>query len=72
MGNFEMDLSDGEVRFRTGMTLSDGEPTPGMVEAMLQTVLGTSEFYHDAVMRVAFGEVEPEVAIGELEKVDEI
>ena len=70
MGNFEMDLSDGEVRFRTGVTLSDGELTPGMVEAMLQTVLGTSEFYHDAVMRVAFGEVEPEVAIGELEKAD--
>src|ERR1051326_8465019 len=71
MGNFEMDLSDGEVRFRTGVTLSDGELTAGMVEAMLQTVLGTSEFYHDAVMRVAFGEVEPAVAIGEAEKVDE-
>jgi hypothetical protein len=68
VGNFEMDFSDGEVRFRTGVALSDGELTPGMVEAMLQTVLGTSEFYHDAVMRVAFGEVEPGVAIGEAEK----
>src|ERR1043166_3911086 len=65
---YEMDFSDGEVRFRTRMALCDGELTAEMVEAAVLPALATSEFYHDTVMRVALGEVEPAVAIGGAEK----
>src|SRR4030042_3806183 len=45
VGNFEMDYSDGEVRYKTSMDLRDGELTEDMVKALVLANLMTMDRY---------------------------
>ena len=66
-GSFDLDFNDGELRFRIGMDVEDGVLSEKMVANMLGFATKTMELYHLPLMRVAFSEVDPEVALSDLE-----
>ena len=66
LGNFELVFESGEIRFRIGMDVEDGILSGKMVENMLGSLCHCMESYHGALMRVAFGGVEPVVALAEV------
>ena len=63
LGNFEMDFSDGELRYRTSLDLADGSLTPAMVERLFLCNLQTVDHYLPALQQVALGGAEPAPAI---------
>lgn len=66
IGGFDMDFSDGEVRFRVGIDVEGGLLSAQMVDNMVGFSLHTMDKYHDALMRIAFGDADPETAIVEV------
>ena len=58
-GNFEMDMADGEIRFRTTVE-SDNDIQESMIERVLNGNLSLSDKHFGALMAVVFGSVEPE------------
>jgi len=66
-GALEMDFSDGELRHAVAIDVEEGVLSPKMVDNMLGCAFVTMDRYHDAIMRVAFGQVDPVVALAEME-----
>ncbi len=58
-GNFEIDMADGEIRFRTTVE-SESDIQESMMERVLNGNLSVSNTHFGALMAVAFGSVEPE------------
>jgi hypothetical protein len=61
-GNFEMDWSDGEVRFRTGIELTGIEPTTELVAALVQPNLSAVHRYLPGLLMVIRNEADPVAA----------
>lgn len=59
LGSFDIDLSDGEWRFRYGIDVEGGVLTSTMVRMMFAIAVGAMDAYHDGMLRVAFGGAEP-------------
>lgn len=66
VGNFEIDLGDGEMRYRAGHALTGEELTPDVVQRLVGTVLYTWDRFHGALMSVAYGGSTPEDAVCEV------
>lgn len=66
IGNFEMDWSDGEVRFKTSIDVSDSELTMEMFRNMVQINVLTVDDYLPALQSVARG-ADPSTAIRSVE-----
>jgi protein-tyrosine phosphatase len=66
-GNFEMDLADGALYFRSSVDVREGQLTITMVHNLIGAGLAMWDRYHPAFMRVIYGGVPPEEAIGEVE-----
>jgi hypothetical protein len=66
IGNFELDFEDGEIRFRASVDVEEGILSEKMVGNMLAFTMNAMERFHDALMRIAFGDVDPELALVEL------
>ena len=58
-GNFEMDMADGEIRFRTTVE-SEADIQESMIERVLNGNLSLSDKHFGALMAVTFGSVESE------------
>ena len=67
IGNFEMDFSDGEIRYKTSIDVEGGELTPMMVRTMLYTNVLMMDRYLPGIMAVIYGEESPAEAIAEIE-----
>ncbi len=67
IGNFEMDFSDGEVRFKTSMTTYDHPPGDGDLSCLIHTNIGTLDNYMKGFMGVVYGGKSPTEAIHEIE-----
>ncbi|MBB4638538.1 YbjN domain-containing protein [Longimicrobium terrae] len=67
LGNFEMDYSDGEVRFKTSVDVEGGRLVPLMVRNMLGASLAVCDRYYPAFMRVMHAGDEPADAIERVE-----
>jgi hypothetical protein len=67
LGNFELDFDDGELRFRSSLDVEDGALSETMVDKMMSYTLYTMDRFHTALMSVAFGSVEPAVAVAAVE-----
>lgn len=65
LGNFELDFSEGHLRFRIGIDVEDGSLSETMVSNLLAVTLQAMERYHVPLMRIAFGDVEPVIALSE-------
>lgn len=58
VGSFDLDLDDGEVRFRVGVDVSDVELPPAIFAQMLRTVLGTMDAFAAGFDRVLSGDTD--------------
>ena len=63
LGNFELDFSDGEIRHRMSIDVESGLLSGKMVDNMLGFTLNSMDRFNVPLMRVAFGGVEPELAL---------
>ncbi|HEX8392453.1 MAG TPA: YbjN domain-containing protein [Longimicrobium sp.] len=68
LGNFEMDMSDGEVRFKTSVDVEGGRLVPLMVRNMLGASMSVCDRYYPAFMRVMHAGDEPADAIARVEQ----
>jgi hypothetical protein len=66
-GNFEMDYSDGEVRFRTSMNTDDVAINSVVARHLVQQNINTADRYLSGLLRVVYGQVAPAAAIREVE-----
>jgi hypothetical protein len=64
LGNFELDFSDGEIRYKTSLHIGDGLLTADMLSAVLGANLGTIDRFLPGIMSVFWNDVSPEDAMG--------
>ena len=67
IGNFEMDYSDGEVRYKTSIDIEGDELTPALIKQMVYANVIIMDRYLPGIMRVSFGESSPEIVVSEIE-----
>ena len=63
VGKFELDLSDGELRFQASTCLVEGDIDDEAIIVLMMGVLLTMQRYHNALMATIYGGDEPEAAI---------
>ena len=63
VGNFEMDFSDGEIRYKGVLEYADGTVTPLMLEQLIHKCAGTMDQYFPGLMRIIYGELDAVAAI---------
>ncbi len=67
IGNFEMDYSDGEVRYKSGVDF-EGEPlSKNLIKFSIYPVVQTMDHYMPGLMQVTFGSKTPVEAIQDAE-----
>jgi hypothetical protein len=68
-GNFEMDYSDGEVRFKTSMDVKENEDkfSAGMIKRLVYINVLMTDKYLPGVMAVMYGVLSPTEAIAKVE-----
>jgi len=67
IGNFEMDYSDGEVRYKTSIDVEGDELTPALVKQMVYANVMTMDKYLPGIMKVMYTDINPLNAITEIE-----
>ncbi|MGC9399915.1 MAG: YbjN domain-containing protein [Anaerolineae bacterium] len=67
IGNFEMDMSDGEVRYKSSLDFEGEALTPNLIRRAIYPAVQTMDRYMPGLMKVMYGAATPEVAIGEIE-----
>lgn len=68
IGNFELDMSDGEVRYKSSLDF-EGEPlTDQLIRNAIYPAVTTMDRYFPSLMRVAFGGATASDAIGDVER----
>jgi hypothetical protein len=67
IGNFEMDFSDGEVRYKTSIDVEGGQLTPQMVRTMVYTNVLMMDRYLPGIMSVIYAGVSPADAVAQIE-----
>jgi len=70
IGHFEVDLTYGELRYRTVLNVADGVLTTGMLGVMVYANVGTVDRYLPGAMGVLWNDLEPEDALGLCENVE--
>jgi len=70
LGCFELDMEDGELRYRCGVDVEDSELSLAMAKNMIYTAISTMDRYYQGLMAVAYGDIDPKVAIAKSEKQD--
>lgn len=67
LGNFELDFSDGEVRYKTSIDASDADLTPGLIRPLVVTNCLMMDKYFAGFMAVIYANVSPAEAIKQIE-----
>lgn len=68
IGNFELDFSDGEIRYKTSVDLAGGSVlTPQLTKPLVYTNVLMMDKYLPGVMEVLYADVSPEQAIRKIE-----
>jgi hypothetical protein len=70
IGNFELDMNDGEVRYKTSIDVEGGELTARMVETLLSVNISTADRYFPAFADVLHSNVTPAEAVLRIEQPD--
>jgi hypothetical protein len=68
LGNFELDLTDGETRFKTSVEIGDAEPSPALLRSIVYANIAAMERYLPGIDDVLRGSHTPEEAIAECEQ----
>jgi hypothetical protein len=67
LGNFELDLSDGEVRFKCALDVEESELSYKQYHNMLYVSLATMDRYYPGLQRVVQGSADAAAAIADIE-----
>jgi hypothetical protein len=67
LGNFEMDYSDGEIRYKTSIGVADGNLTDDMLLRMVGANVLTLDRYFQGIMKVIYTRAQPEKVIRDIE-----
>ena len=62
IGNFELDLSDGEVRFKVAVDCTDGALSDAVIQDGISAILNNYEKYGTQLLRVMLGMEKAEAA----------
>lgn len=68
IGNFELDLNDGEVRYKVSMDVEGGTLALTMVKNMIGTAVTTFDRYFQGLMSVCYAVTDPAEAIQAIEQ----
>jgi hypothetical protein len=71
IGNFEMDYSDGEVRYKTSLDFEGELLTPNLIRHAIYPSVLTMDRYLPGLLKVVYGGRTPFEAIEEIERVGE-
>jgi hypothetical protein len=63
VGNFEMDLADGEILYKGCLDYADGEVTLSMLRGLILRCASTMDRYFPGLMRILYGNVDAVAAI---------
>ena len=67
IGNFEMDFSDGELRYKVGLPVFDIPVSRGQFAQALEILINTMVYYHTPLIRTLYDGVSAEKAIHDTE-----
>ncbi len=67
IGNFELDYSDGEVRYKSSLDFESQSLTPDLIRNAIYPAVHTMDRYLPGLLRVSFGGATPHEAIEEVE-----
>ncbi len=67
IGNFEMDFDDGEIRYKTSIDVEGSDITPELIQQCVYANVVISDRYLPGLMRVIYADIDPEVALYELD-----
>jgi hypothetical protein len=67
LGNFEMDYTDGEVRYKCSIDADKSELTSSLISNVVYANVGTLDRYLPGLMQVVFGNVTPLEAVAKIE-----
>ena len=70
IGNFELDMADGEIRYKTSIDVEGGELAHRMVETLLSVNISTTDRYFPAFTDVLYAGVVPVEAVARIESPD--
>jgi hypothetical protein len=67
VGNFEIDVDDGEVRYKTSLDFEHGELTTPLLRQLVRANMAMMEHHLQAFVAVAVGKVSVAAALAEVE-----
>lgn len=67
IGNFEMDYSDGEVRYKSSLDFEGETLSPNLLKNAIYPAVQVMDRYVPGLMGVAFGGKSPKLAVAEIE-----
>ena len=56
LGNFELDMRDGEIRYKVSVDVEGAQLVPQMIENMVRAALSTADRYAPAIMSCSYGD----------------
>jgi hypothetical protein len=68
IGNFEMDFSDGEVRYKSSLDFENETLTSNFIRYVIYPAVQTMDHYMPGLMKVVYGGIAPIVAIEQIEQ----
>ena len=68
IGNFEMDYSDGEVRYKTSVDVENDELTSALISNLVYANIWTTDRYLPGFMSIIYGNTTPLQAIEKIEE----
>ena len=68
LGSFEMDFSDGEVRYKTAIAVEDGQLTQAMIKKMVYANVMSMDRFLPGILSLIAGEVSPAEAWAQIEQ----
>lgn len=70
IGNFELDYSDGEIRYKTSIDVEGDRLSRALIEQVVYANLSIMDLYLHGIMAVLYGEIDPLMAIMQIESPD--
>jgi hypothetical protein len=67
LGNFEMDFTDGELRYKTSIDVENDRLTPALISNQVHANLWTMDRYLPGILTVVYGSAQAEEAILKVE-----
>ena len=67
LGNFELDFSDGEIRYKTSIRVKDDRVTTALIKHLVYANVGMMDEYLPSIMALLYGNLSPQDAIAKVE-----